>query len=79
MVAREAALTMLVRPIVADDGATALRLLATSGSLASARAGEGAREAATDYYLAEIEHYLYAATRRSISAPLPIDCPSFDG
>ena len=50
----------LVRAIVADDAPTALRLLATSGSLASARAGEGAtRAAAVDYYLAGIEHYLY--------------------
>ena len=55
-----AALMTLVRAIVADDAPTALRLLATSGSLASARAGEGAtRAAAVDYYLAEIEHYLY--------------------
>jgi hypothetical protein len=61
MVAREAALMTLVRAIVADDAATVLRLLATSEALASARAGEGAtREAATDYYLAGIEHYLYA-------------------
>jgi ankyrin repeat protein len=61
MVASDTALMMLVRAIVADDAATASRLLAASGSLASARAGEGAtREAATDYYLAEIEHYLYA-------------------
>ena len=51
----------LVRAIVADDAATALRLLAASGSLASARAGEGATRArAADFYLAEIGHYLYA-------------------
>ncbi len=61
MVARDAALMTLVRAIVVGDAAAASRLLATSGWLASARAGEGAtREAATDYYLAEIEHYLYA-------------------
>jgi ankyrin repeat protein len=61
MVARDAALMTLVRAIAAGDTAAASRLLATSGSLASAQAGEGAtREAATDYYLAEIEHYLYA-------------------
>ena len=61
MVARETALMTLVRAIVADDAATVLRLLATSESLASARAGEGAtRAAATDYYLAGIGHYLYA-------------------
>jgi ankyrin repeat protein len=36
-------------------------VLARGGSLASARAGEGAtRGTATDYYLAEIGHYLYA-------------------
>jgi ankyrin repeat protein len=52
MIARDAALATLVLAIVADDAATAARLLATSGSLASARAGEG-------FYLAEIEHYLY--------------------
>ena len=61
MVARSAELMTLVRAIVADDAATTSRLLATSGSLASAQAGEGAtREAAADYYLAGIEHYLYA-------------------
>ena len=61
MVARSAELMTLVRAIVADDAATTSRLLATSGSLASAQAAEGAtREAATDYYLAEIGHYLYA-------------------
>jgi len=61
MVARSAELMTLVRAIVADDAATTSRLLAASGSLASAQAGEGAtREAATDYYLAGIGHYLYA-------------------
>ncbi len=61
MVAREAALMTLVRAIVDDDAAAELRLLATSGSLASARAGEGAaRGAAADCYLAGIGHYLYA-------------------
>jgi hypothetical protein len=61
MVARSTELMTLVRAIVADDAATTSRLLATSGSLASAQAGEGAtREAATDYYLAGIGHYLYA-------------------
>src|ERR1700727_307091 len=61
MVARSAELMTLVRAIVADDAATTSRLLATSGSLASAQAAEGAtREAATDYYLAGIGHYLYA-------------------
>jgi ankyrin repeat protein len=61
MVPRDAPLMTLVRAIVADDAATASRLLAASGSLASARAEEGAtRQAAMGYYLAEIEHYLYA-------------------
>ena len=51
----------LVRAIVADDTAAASRLLAASQALASARAGEGAtRRAAKEYYLVEIEHYLYA-------------------
>lgn len=60
MVASEAELMTLVRAIVADDAATASRLLAESGSLVSARAGEGATGGAvTDCYLAEIEHYLY--------------------
>lgn len=61
MVARDTPLMTLVRAIVADDAAAASRLLATSGLLATASAEEGAaRETATDYYLAEIEHYLYA-------------------
>jgi ankyrin repeat protein len=60
MVAPDAALMTLVRAIVADDAATASRLLVTSGSLASARAVPGATRQAADYYLAEIEHYLYA-------------------
>jgi hypothetical protein len=60
MVARDTSLMTLVRAIVADDAATASRVLASSGSLVSARAGEGAtRETARDFYLAEIEHYLY--------------------
>jgi len=58
--ARDSSLMTLVRAIVADDAATASGLLAASGSLATARAGEGAtRQAATDSYLAEIGHYLY--------------------
>jgi ankyrin repeat protein len=61
MDARDGALMTLVRAIVADDSATTSRLLAASGSLASVQAGQGAtREAATDYYLAQIGHYLYA-------------------
>lgn len=60
MVGRDATLMTLVRAIVDDDAATASRLLATSASLASARAGDGATgAAATDSYLAGIEHYLY--------------------
>jgi hypothetical protein len=61
MAARNAQLMTLVRAIVADDTATASRLLAASQALAVARAEEGAsRQAAKDHYLVEIEHYLYA-------------------
>lgn len=61
MDAIDATLMTLVRAIVADDEATASRLLGASGWLARARAEEGAtRQEATDYFLDEIEHYLYA-------------------
>jgi ankyrin repeat protein len=61
MAARDTKLMTLVRAIAEADSATASRLLATSQSLASAWAEEGAtRQTSTDYYLAEIEHYLYA-------------------
>jgi hypothetical protein len=57
----DAMLMTLVRAIVADDIATTSRLLAASGSLASARAEEGAtRQQAKAHFLDEIEHYVYA-------------------
>jgi Ankyrin repeats (many copies) len=61
MDAIDATLMTLVRAIVVDDEATASRLLDASGWLARVRAEEGAtRQEATDYFLDEIEHYLYA-------------------
>jgi hypothetical protein len=50
----------LVRAMVLGDATTALRLLATSPALASARVEEGAtRQAAMEHYLDEIGHYVY--------------------
>jgi ankyrin repeat protein len=50
----------LIWAIGADDAA-ALRLLAASPALASAQVAQGAtRQAATDYYLDPIAHYVYA-------------------
>jgi hypothetical protein len=61
MDASDAMLMTLVRAIVADDESTTSRLLAGLGSLASAVAQEGAtRQNAKDFYLDEIEHYIYA-------------------
>ncbi len=61
MAAGDSGLMALVRAIVASDSGTALRLLAASPVLATARAEDGAtRQAATEYYLDEIGHYLYA-------------------
>jgi hypothetical protein len=61
MVGPDAALMTLVRAIVANDAAISSRLLAASPVLASTRAEGGAtRQAAKEYYLSEIEHYLYA-------------------
>jgi Ankyrin repeats (many copies)/Ankyrin repeats (3 copies) len=61
MAAGDSGLMALVRAIVDDDAAAALRLLAASPVLVSARAEEGAtRQAAKAYYLDEIAHYLYA-------------------
>jgi hypothetical protein len=60
MAAGDAALMALVRAIV-GDAAAALRLLAGSPALASARFEVGAtREAAKAYYLDAIQHYVYA-------------------
>ena len=50
----------LIRAIGVDDAA-ALRLLAASPALASAQVAQGAtRQAAADYYLDPIAHYVYA-------------------
>jgi hypothetical protein len=54
-------LTEFVRTVTAGEVAAALRLLAASPALASARMEVGAtRHAAKAYYLDEIEHYMYA-------------------
>jgi hypothetical protein len=51
----------LIRAIVADDAARALRLLATAPALARACVEEGATRAdAKAHFLEEIAHYLYA-------------------
>ena len=51
----------LIRAIVADDAARALRLLATAPALARACVEEGAtRTDAKAHFLEEIAHYLYA-------------------
>jgi ankyrin repeat protein len=61
MVGPDAALMTLVRAIIADDAAISSKLLAASPMLATARAEGGAtRHAAKEYYLDQIEHYLYA-------------------
>jgi hypothetical protein len=55
------ALMSLVRAIVADDMGTASELVVASAALPVARMEDGAtRQSAKDFYLAEIEHYLYA-------------------
>jgi ankyrin repeat protein len=60
MAADRPALMALIRAIGVDDAA-ALRLIAASPALVTARATQGAtREAATDFYLAPIGHYVYA-------------------
>ena len=60
MTADQSALMALIRAIGVDDAA-ALRLLAASPALASARVAQGAtRQAARDYYLDPIGHYVYA-------------------
>jgi hypothetical protein len=61
MVADDSALMRLIRAIAAGDVTTASRLLSASPSLASAHVERGAtREAATDFFLDEIRHYVYA-------------------
>ena len=61
MVSRDASLMALLRTIVANDPGETSRLLAASPGLATDRAEVGAtRQAATEYYFVEIEHYVYA-------------------
>lgn len=61
MEARDAELMTLVRAIVASDGATVTRLLAATPALARASLQEGAtRQSSDQWYLVEINHYLYA-------------------
>jgi ankyrin repeat protein len=61
MASSDAELMTLVHAIIADDTATASRLLLDSPELANIHAANGAtRHAAAEYYLVEIEHYLYA-------------------
>lgn len=60
MIADNAALMALIRAIGVDDAA-ALRLLAASPALAAIGVAQGAtRQAATEYYLDPIAHYVYA-------------------
>jgi ankyrin repeat protein len=60
MAADQSALMALMRVIGVDDAA-ALRLLAASPALAGARVAQGAtRQAAKEYYLDPIGHYVYA-------------------
>jgi ankyrin repeat protein len=61
MAAGEAPLMRLVRVIAAGETAKALQMLAGSPSLATAQLEQGAtRQVATDYYLDDIPHYVYA-------------------
>jgi ankyrin repeat protein len=61
MVGGDSALMELMLAVAVGDTATSVRLLADSPSLASAHLEEGAsRQTADDYYLTEIDHYLYA-------------------
>jgi ankyrin repeat protein len=54
-------LMTFARTVAAGDTTAASQLLATSPALANARFGIGAtRQAAQDYYLEEIKHYVYA-------------------
>lgn len=60
MTASDAALMTLVRAIIADDAASA-SLLADSPDLVHTRIEKGAtRREATEHYIVEIEHYVYA-------------------
>ena len=65
MVAQHPELMTLVRAIVADDTATATRLLAESPLLAMTQAPEGAtRHEDEGNYFLEIEHYLLRGRHR---------------
>ncbi|HTC68337.1 MAG TPA: ankyrin repeat domain-containing protein [Acidothermaceae bacterium] len=58
--ADESALMRFVRVIAAGDVSLASQLLASTPSLATEHLGQGAtRQVATDFYLHEIEHYVY--------------------
>jgi hypothetical protein len=60
MSAADSRLMKLIRAIVVGDDAAALRFLATSPALAIAKLRVGAtRQAAREYFLDEIEHYVY--------------------
>jgi ankyrin repeat protein len=59
--ADESAFLGFVRVIAASDVSLAQQLLAATPSLARAHLDEGAsRQGSTDYYLSDIEHYVYA-------------------
>jgi hypothetical protein len=59
--ATEPTLMQLLRAIAAGDTANTSRLLTASPSLAVAQLEQGAtRQEATTYFLAEIQHYVYA-------------------
>jgi ankyrin repeat protein len=61
MAARDPALMALVGAIIDDDVATASALLTTSETLARASAEQGAtRQAASEHFLAEIDHHMFA-------------------
>jgi hypothetical protein len=61
MAAADSSLMTLIRAIIAGDDAAALRLLAASPALATARLEDGAtRQAGKAHFLDEIAHYLYA-------------------
>jgi len=61
MAAAESHLMTLIRAIIVGDEAAALRFLAASPALVTARLEDGAtRQAAKAHYLDEIEHYAYA-------------------
>jgi ankyrin repeat protein len=60
MVAGESALMRFMRVVAAGDMTDASRLLAASPALAAAHLEQGAtRQATTDYYFDEIQHYVY--------------------